>query len=135
MNIDFEKAMQELKEKGIKVEGGEGSLEKIAKANDTSPLQLYMIIQKCEQAQEVVKQGAYTVEIVDEKFSGMGIGKKTLAEMCKEAGVDLAHAKENLLKNKIEMKDDETLKDAATRHNANPIDVLKVILVDNFKPK
>ncbi len=135
MNIDFEKAVRELKDKGIQVEGGETSLEKIAKVNHTSSMKVYMIIQKFEQAPEVVKRGAYTAEMVEEKFSGMGIGRKTLAEMCKETGVALAKAKENLLKNKIEMKDDETLKDAAGMSKLNSIDVLKIILVDDFKLK
>ena len=135
MNIDFEKAVRELKDKGIRVEGGETSLEKIAKANHTSSMKIYMMIKKFEQAPEVVNQGAYTAEMVEEKFSGMGIGRKTLDEMCKETGVALAKAKENLLKNKIEMKDDETLKDAAGRSKLNPIDVLKVILVDDFRLK
>jgi len=31
------------------------------------------------------------------------------------------------------MKDDETMKEAADRRKVNPIDLLKVILVDNYK--
>ena len=133
MNIDFEKAMAEFKANGIKVEGGETSLDKIAKANETSPMRLYAIIKKFEQQAPVAVGTVYTPEMVDEKFSGMGVGRKTLGEMCKEAGIDINQAKEKLRKVNIDMKDDETMKDAATKKNVNPMDVLKVILIENYK--
>ena len=53
--------------------------------------------------------------------------------MCKEVGIEINQAKEKLRKVMIDMKDDETMKDAATKKNINPMDVLKVILVENYK--
>ncbi|OGP66225.1 MAG: hypothetical protein A2170_14675 [Deltaproteobacteria bacterium RBG_13_53_10] len=96
-------------------------------------MKLYAMIKKFEQQAPVPAGTVYTPEMVDETFSGMGVGRKTLAEMCKEAGIDINQAKEKLRKINIEMKDDETMKDAATRKNINPLDVLKVILVENYK--
>ena len=96
-------------------------------------MELYAIIKKFEHQTPAIEMESYTPEMVDEKFSGTGIGRKTLAEICKEAGCDISHAKENLLKNKIEMQDDETLKTAAEKYKVNSTDILKVILVDNYK--
>jgi hypothetical protein len=126
---------EEVRAKGVIVEKGEDSLEKIAKANKITPMELYAIIKKFDQQPPVVIMESYTPEMVDEKFSGTGIGKKTLAEICKETGFDIGHARDNLLKNNIEMKDDETLKTAVEKRKVNPIEVLKVILVDNYKLK
>ena len=137
MNIDFEKAMTELKENGMKLEGGEDSLEKIARANHTTPMEVYALIKKYERKQEqigsVEGKIRYTPEMVEEKFAGMGVGRKTLAEACQEAGVDLNQAKENLKRNGIEMKDDETLKEAAGRRKVNPHDLLKAALIENYR--
>ena len=137
MNIDFEKAMAELKEKGMKIEGGEDSLEKIAKANNTSPMKVYALITKYEQKQEQTASGGkkvtYTPEMVEEKFAETGVGRKTLAEICKETGVDIYQAKENLRRQGVEMKDDETLKEAATKRKVNPHDLLKAALVENYR--
>jgi len=55
--------------------------------------------------------------------------------MCKAAGVDINQAKDRLRKNNIEMKDDETMKDAATKRSANAIDILKVMLGENYQLK
>jgi hypothetical protein len=133
MDIDFEKALAELREKGIKVESGEESLDKIAKTTKTSPMQIYAMIKKFEQGKPAEKMVTYTPELVEEKFSGTGVGRKTLAEVCKEIGADINRARESLRKNNIEMKDDEMMKDGATRRQVNPVDLLKVILVENYK--
>ena len=133
MTIDFDKAMAELEDKGIKITSSEESLDRIAKANDTSPMKLYALIKKFEEAPAVEKKTSYTPEMVEEQFTGKGVGRKTLAEICQEIGVDINQAKANLGKNNVEMKDDETMKEAADRRKVNPIDLLKVMLVDNYK--
>jgi len=133
MNIDFDKATAELKGQGIKVTSGEESLDRIAKANDTSPMKLYALIKKFEEVPAVEDKASYTPEMVEEQFTGKGVGRKTLAEICQEIGVDINQAKANLRNNNVEMKDNETMKEAADRRKVNPIDVLKVVLVDNYK--
>jgi hypothetical protein len=135
VNIDLERALAELRANGITVESGDTTLKKIAEENGTVPMKLYALMKKVEQKPESVQQASYTPELVEEKFSGTGFGRKTLAEMCKAAGVDINIAKDRLRKNNIEMKDDETMKDAATRRSADAIDILKVILVENYQLK
>jgi hypothetical protein len=91
------------------------------------------MIKKYEEKPQVVKQETYTPELVEEQFAGMGIGRKTLETVCAEIGVDIAQAKEQLSKQNIVIKEDEALKKAAEKHGVAPLDILKIILVKDFK--
>lgn len=75
------------------------------------------------------KQSVYTDELVDEKFEGRGMGRKTLVMLADETGFDLAKAKKKLAARNVAMKDDETLKDAAAKAGTAPMEILKIILV------
>jgi len=126
------------------------SLAVIAKKHGTSPVRLYQLIKSLEgsaaadvtvdaafaQAMKVslttaasTTQPVYTDEMVDEKFDGRGMGRKTLAVLAKEIGFDLAKAKTKLVARNLSMKDDETLKDAASKAGTAPMEILKIILV------
>jgi len=43
----------------------------------------------------------YTLEIFEEQFAEIGMGIKTLAEVCSEIGIDINYAKEKLSKRSI----------------------------------
>jgi hypothetical protein len=133
MNIDLSLAFKELREKGIRLDDRAESLENIAKRNRTSPMKLYGMIKKYERAERDANEGRYTPQRVEEKFAGTGIGRKSLAEICAQTGVDVAQAKERLARNQIIMRHGETLKEAAAKYNLTPIEILKVILMDHYK--
>ena len=80
-------------------------------------------------AKVVVDVPRYTGDIVIEKFEGKGIGKKTLTAICQELNLDIQKIQQKLAARQLAIKDDETLKDAATRLGIVPIEVLKTILV------
>jgi len=80
-------------------------------------------------AKEPVEPQRYTGDLVVERFEGKGIGKKSLAAICRELNLDCARIKQKLAAQRIVIKDDETLKEAATRMGVFPIEVLKTILV------
>jgi hypothetical protein len=142
VDIDLEKALSELKAKGIQADPGD-SLQKIAKVNQTSPMLIYQAIKKFEVASTPFiaaapaesKGPVFTPDLVDEKFAGTGVGRKTLAEIIQQTGLDPAKAKERLTKNKVEMKDGDTFHDAADKRKVTPMEVLKVILVENYELK
>jgi hypothetical protein len=140
VNIDPEKALQELKAQGIQADPGD-SLQKIANQNQTSPMLIYRVIKKFEAAPSLTSSPAetqgpgFTPDLVDEKFAGTGVGRKTLAEMIQQTGADRAKIKERLARNRIEMKEDETFHDAAGKRGVTPMEVLKVILVENYELK
>ena len=120
MNIDIAPATAELNKNGVKVANPDDSLSKIAKDNRTSPVNLYILIKKFEALLDGVQKAAYTVEMVDERFAGKGMGKKKLAEVCQEIGVDLKQAKERLAKSQVPASDEETLHDLAGKDQSVP---------------
>jgi hypothetical protein len=138
VNIDLERAVQELGTKGIKADPGD-SLLKIAKTNGTSPMNIFQAIKKFEvapaPASADAKSPGFTADMVDEKFAGTRVGRKTLAEMIQQTGADPAKVKERLAKNKVEMKDSDTFHDAADKRKVTPMEILKVILVENYELK
>jgi Holliday junction resolvasome RuvABC ATP-dependent DNA helicase subunit len=133
MNMDLEKAIAELEGRGIAFETERDTLEQIAKRNKTSPMLIYRMIKQYEEKPLVVKGQNYTPEMVEEQFAGMGIGQKTLKVVCAEIGMDIAQAKGRIAKQDILIKEDEALKKVAERHGVTPLDILKIILVKDFK--
>lgn len=129
MKIDLQLAMEELKNKGFVVEKETDSLKKIAQMNKTNPMNIYIAIKKLEQ-KEIETGIVYTPELVEEKFAGTGIGRKTLAQVCAENNIDLTLAKKKLSEKGIIAKEGETMKEIASRYDKLPMDILKLILVD-----
>jgi len=149
LQMDMGQVTAVLQQNGITFNDTE-SLAVIAKRHGTSPVRLYQMIKPLEGSTsgmvtaaaapaEAVKaslqtaapatQPVYTDELVDEKFEGRGMGRKTLAMLSEEIGFDLAKAKKKLAARNVSMKDDETLKDAANKAGTAPMEILKVILV------
>lgn len=133
MKIDLNLAMQELKNQGIVVEKDTDSLQTIARRNKTSPMNIYKIIKKFEE-KEIQTGIVYTPELVDEKFAGIGVGRKTLAQICEENNIDLTLAMKRLSEKGIRAKESETFREIADRHNTVPIEILKMILIEDYKP-
>ena len=148
LQMDMGQVTAVLQQNGITFNDTE-SLAVIAKRHGTSPVKLYQMIKPLEgggagmvtaaapaaavkaslQTAAPATQPVYTDELVDEKFEGRGMGRKTLAMLSEEIGFDLAKAKKKLAARNVSMKDDETLKDAANKAGTAPMEILKVILV------
>jgi len=156
LQMDPNQVSDRLKLNGITFRDTE-SLALIAKNHGTTPVKLYQLIKSLEGSAAVTGAPAaepevvanarpsgavasasfaapagkpvYTAELVDDKFEGRGMGRKTLAMLADEIGFDLAKAKEKLAARNVVMKDDETLKDAATKAGVAPMEILKIILV------
>jgi hypothetical protein len=84
-----------------------------------------------DRAQQVAGKTGYIAEMVKEMLAGTGIGRKTLAEFCEENKIDFAMAKERLKGKGIQSKDTETMKEITARHNTAPIELAKILLVEN----
>lgn len=128
MKIDLKAALEELKSRGIEVKSDNQTLEEIARLNKTTPLEIYRLIKKFEKKEEI---RAWTPELVEEKFAGSGLGRKTLKEVCQELNLDLETAKKKLLSRNIQMKEEESLREVADRYGTRPIEILKIILVES----
>lgn len=129
MNIDLPLAIEELKNKGLVIEKETDSLKKIARMNKTNPMNIYIAIKNFEQ-KEIETGIVYTPELVEEKFAGTGIERKTLSQVCAENNIDLTLAKKKLSEKGISAKEEETMKEIASRYDKLPMDILKIILVN-----
>lgn len=135
MDIDLDKARAELKEKGIRYESGEETLEDIARNNNTSPMNIYLLIKKFEPVPEPEKLKSYTPESVELEFSGTNLGNKSLSAMSENLGLDLPTVLGRLTALGIEAGADETLKKIAEKHDTAPIELLKAIIIEGYTPR
>lgn len=134
MNLDLKKAQVALQTKGIRFTGPKDSLKKIAAKNQTTPMFIYGLINKYQtKIAKADTDRSYSPERVEEVYVGTGVGRKTLEQMCKIAVLDVKIAHERLTRVGIEATDGEKMKEIAERYGVNPIDILKVILVDGFE--
>lgn len=132
MDIDLDKAAAELKTLGIEFASVEEKLKDIAARNNITPMEVYIPIKKFEE--KIAESGStvFTPDMVDEKFSGTGIGNKALQWIIEDIGADPDLAGKRLANNNIEVGAEETLKAAAARYGIEPIDILKIILVEDY---
>ena len=128
-NMDLDRAMAELKARGIRFDGPRDRLDRIAHANGLSAMDVYMLIRPFERKPEKITFAAHTPETIEEEFEGAGVGRRTMAEICGNAGVDLATARARLIAAGIEAGDRETMRSVADRYDMAPIDVLKTMLI------
>ena len=134
-DIPLQKALTELGINGVLVRDPQTTLAEAAKSNGTSPLRLYMIIKRFEgKAVRTAEANILTPEVVEEKFAGSGIGRKTFSEIANSMSLDVAAVTTRLASIKLEVKLDEPLKTAAERNGLPPIELLKTILIDGYKP-
>ncbi len=87
------------------------TLQQIAGANNTTPLEIYEIISK-----QPANQG-----------QGMGVGRKTIEDFAKELDKSADELIEILEKNNIEAKSTETLRTIGENNNITPRDVYKLL--------
>ena len=134
MDIDLSEAIKELRANGITLKSAKKKLKDIAQKNNITPMDIYVVIKKYEK--KAVEEGViFTPELVEEKFAGTGIGRKALSWILEDIGIDSELAKQRLSKNNIQADEEETLKEIAQRYGINPIDVLKIILVEDYSFK
>jgi hypothetical protein len=136
MEIPLDLAIAELAAKGISVPDGSESLQNIGSRHKLSPLKIYMVIKPLEGkvAPSIVATNM-TPQMVEDKYAGSGIGRKTLAEIATSMNLDAATAKSRLASMGLELKADEPLKQAAERNGLQPIELLKAILIQGYKPQ
>lgn len=130
MDIDGPQAKQALLEAGVVITSPEQTLAELALANQTSPRRIYLLMKPFEK-QVVAEAGVvYTPEMVETQFAGTGIGNKTLAEIATMTGVPLELFLQRMEAKGWSFDQAQGLKQLASAAGVNPIDLLKVLLVE-----
>lgn len=134
LNLDLEPALAALDAQGIRFDGERDSLETIARANGTTPMSIYAIVRQFEKSPPVPLSGM-TPDDVEARYSGTGIGRKSLGALIAESGLDEPTALARLAEAGITVQTGESLRDIAGRQGLTPIEVLKALLVAGYRPR
>ncbi|MEJ2456236.1 MAG: DUF4405 domain-containing protein [Candidatus Thiodiazotropha sp.] len=127
MDLDLEQAMNALRSQGIAFESQRDSLEKIARANRTTPMALYALIRQRQQP-PTVAHGPMSPDEIEAKYAGTGLGRKRVAEICRTVGIDLDQGLAKLAAAGIEASGEEVARELADSHGVSPIDLVKIML-------
>lgn len=129
MDIDLSQAVSTLRDAGYVVTSQRDSLEKIARMNQVSPMDVYAAIRHLEKQQPNLNLARLSAEAIEARFTGTGIGRKSLAEMCEELGIPLDPAIKRLKAAGFEVSQDDSLRSLAEQQEVSPIEVLKLMLL------
>ena len=132
--VPLQEAMDALRQKGIKIESEKQSFGDIAKANNTTPAELFVFIKHLEKQPKVAAR-TFTPQDVEEAFAGSGIGRKTLSEVAGMSGQSMEVIQARLARQGWEVNPSEPLKKVADSLNVSPLELLKVMLVDGYRPQ
>ncbi len=132
MDMDLEGAVRELRSRGISFSSAEEKLEDIARANGLTPKDIYVLIKPFEIPEDPEQKG-YDADLVEEMFAGTGLGNKRLEWIIEDTGVDPAVARRRLDDQGIRIGPVEVFKKAAGRYGLEPIDLLKIIMIEGYR--
>lgn len=130
MNFDLNKVMQELQTHGIKFSGKKDTLENIARANNTTPMAVYGLINKHVKEDHPLPLKTLTPEDIEARYSGTGLGRKTLAEICQQTGIDLQAGLNNLSQAGIIAAGEDKAREIADKYDRSPIDLLTIMMLE-----
>lgn len=128
MNIDLEKGMQELETNGIKFTGKKDTLENIARSNNTTPMHIYGMIHKHTISPAIADGQPLSAEEIEARYSGTGLGRKSLEEVCLQIGISLETGLDKLSKAGVSANGEDNVRDIAEKYSRSPIDLLVIML-------
>jgi len=129
MNFDLDKVMHELEANNIQYTGEKDTLENISRRNNTTPMVIYSIIKKHEKSRLKVNSEQLSAEDIEARYSGTGLGRKSLAEICLVTGIDLEVGLEKLSKTGISANGEDNARDVAEKYDRSPIDLLVIMML------
>jgi hypothetical protein len=138
-HIPLGAAMTALEAAGVREAGAGKALVDIARANDLSPRDLYLIIEHLQvppAAAPPAEDVGMTAEYVEETFAGSGIGRKTLADIAGQLDLEVATLQARLGAKGLAFVPEESVKQIASRNDiVAPVEVLKAALVEGYSPR
>jgi hypothetical protein len=127
LHLELEPAVAELRRRGFAGVDPSSTLEEVARANGTVPMKIYEVIRQYE-ARPTESVGELTIEELEARYAGTGLGRKTLAELCDIAGVDPLTCLDRLTRAGIAKDLGEQTKSVAEKHDRRPIEILSIVI-------
>jgi hypothetical protein len=134
MDINLESAVTELRTLGIEFDNFDETLESIARKNNRSPMEIYMLIKKYEPLPLRNEAVSYTPESIEYEFAGSNLGNRTIAAICEKTGLSVDTALSRLAAAGISATGNLTLKEIAAAADSKPIEILKAMLINKYTP-
>lgn len=128
LNLDLERSLAALRDQGFVVADKRQTLDQIARANATTPMVIYQVIRAFEFPQES-SLGELTMEELEARYAGTGLGRKSLAELFELAGVDARTGLERLSRAGIEAMPEEQAKEIGEKSSRTPMELLRIITI------
>jgi len=130
--IDLDEALAALKKVGIEVPQRQMKLKDIAVLNSITPMDIYQVIKPLERRPKM-KVNAKPTDI-EAQFAGTGIGRKTVAQMAADLKMDTETAQARLKIAGVEAAGDDKMKTIAEAHDLEAIDLVKIMLIEGYRP-
>ena len=88
MDLDLPSAVAALRAEGTRCDSEWDSLEKIARANSTTPMDIYGVMHRFEISAEPAALTGLSPENVEARCAGAGLRRKSLSELLEQIGLD-----------------------------------------------
>jgi hypothetical protein len=119
MGFDLNSGLAHLKKSGIQFESSEQSLKEIALANALSPQEIFLILKPQTKTMGKEKQMPDS--------PSPGLGKRVIADLCQEYGLNLPMVLSGFAKNNMDVSATQTMREIAAAHNKSPVDIYDFI--------
>jgi len=118
--LDLAVSMAQLKKAGVQFESANQTLLQIAKRNNMTPKQVYLAMQ--------VQQKPGTVKTLPDSPQ-KGMGKRTLADICREYNLDIAAVLKTFADSGFTVTADSTIRQIADEHALSSADIYQVLKI------
>jgi hypothetical protein len=128
-------ALQSLRAQGLTIDSERDSLTRIARANGVTPADVYVLIKPLETPSSPVNAGVlWTEALIEERFAGKGIGRKTLAQIADMLGMRTERVQQALRQGDNPPAAEASLRELAEARGATPIELMQQLLIGNPNP-
>jgi hypothetical protein len=127
--LDLNESKEKFAAAGIRFNSDLSTLAEIAQANQMTPQQVYDAIKTegAELQSGIIDEACETISRGSGSGSGSGMGRKTLADLCAENGIEPEVAIAKLKEQGIDASADSKVKTLADKNGVNPSGILEAI--------
>ncbi|MCP4075332.1 MAG: DUF4405 domain-containing protein [Gammaproteobacteria bacterium] len=129
IRLDINKITAHLDESGIQFSGKKDTLDNIARNNGTTPMAIYEMIKIFKLPEKKTGSKKLSAEEIEDKYSGTGLGRKTITEICAEIGIPLEVGLKKLMDNGVEATGKDKARPISEKYDKTPIDLMKILLL------